>query len=82
MQAAKPGESDVAAASVPTVQLFGLALGGALAGLIADLAGYANGLTVQATYAAAHWLPGVFVLVTTAAAIAGARMINESAGDG
>jgi MFS family permease len=79
MQAAKPGESDVAAASVPTVQLFGLALGGALAGLIADLAGYANGLTAQATHRASYWVPGVFVLVTTAAAVAGARMINESA---
>jgi MFS family permease len=79
MRAAKPGESELAAASLPTVQLFGLALGGAIAGLIADLAGYANGLTAQATHTAAYFVPGAFVVMTVAATIAGARMIREPA---
>jgi MFS family permease len=79
MQAAKPGEGDLAASSIPTVQLFGFALGGAVAGLIADLAGYSNGLTLQATHTAARFLPSTFAIATIAAAIAGGRMISASA---
>jgi MFS family permease len=75
MNAAKPGESDVAASSVATVQLFGLAFGGAVAGLIANIAGFSKGLTLQATHTAAFWVPASFVVVTMAASAAGSRLV-------
>jgi MFS family permease len=75
MKAAKPGESDVAASSVATVQLYGLAFGGSVAGLIANVVGYSAGLTAQATRAAAFWVPVCFVAVSLAAALAGARIL-------
>ena len=78
MKAAKPGDSDVAASSVATVQLFGLAFGGSVAGLIANIVGYSAGLTAQATRVAAFWVPVSFVAVTLAAAGAGAWMVAEA----
>jgi MFS family permease len=75
MRAAKPGESDITASAVPTVQLFGLGFGGAVAGLVANIAGYASGLNDAASRAAAFWVPASFVLITIAAAAAGLRMV-------
>lgn len=75
MKYAKPTESDLAASSVATVQLFGLAFGGALAGLIANMAGLRDGLTLVATHSAAFWVPASFVPVTLAASVAGLRMV-------
>jgi MFS family permease len=75
MKAAKPAQSDLAASAVATVQLFGLGFGGSVAGLIGNLAGYSGGLSSQATRAAAFWVPASFVVVTAAAAFAGARMV-------
>jgi hypothetical protein len=76
MRAAKPGEHDIAASAVPTVQLFGLGLGGAVAGLVANIAGYAGGLNEAASRSAAFWVPASFVLITVAAAAAGLRMLD------
>jgi MFS family permease len=74
MVAAREGEEDVAASAIATVQLFGLAFGAAVAGLIANLVGYAGGLSMVATRAAAFWVPISFVGVTIAAAVAGVRV--------
>jgi MFS family permease len=75
MRAASADEADIAASSVATVQLYGFALGGAIAGLIANIVGYSAGLTLQATRAAALWVPASFVIATLAAALAGARLV-------
>jgi hypothetical protein len=77
MRAAKPGESDIAASSIPTVQLFGLGFGGSLAGLIANIAGYSGGLNASASRSAAFWVPASFVIVTIAASAAGLRMLRN-----
>lgn len=69
MAAARPGEGDAAAASIASVQMTGLALGGALGGLIANLAGFSAGLDDEAARRAAFWVPAAFVLP---AAVAGA----------
>jgi MFS family permease len=74
MKAARTGESDAAAGAVASVQLFGLALGAALAGLIANLSGLRSDAGPPTVQAAAFWVPVWFVLPTLAAAIAGWRM--------
>ena len=71
MSGARKGEETVAASSVATVQQAGGALGAALAGLIANLAGLSGGLTVADVTAAAFWVPGCFVGVALAATAAG-----------
>lgn len=74
MKSARPGESDSAAGSVASVQLFGLAIGASLSGLIANLAGLNVGEDAQAVRSAAFWVPLWFVPATVAAAFAGWRM--------
>lgn len=76
MAAAKPGEEDIAAAATPTVQLFGLAFGATIAGLIANLVGYSEGLSDPATRAASFWVPIWFVLATLGAAFFGWRLMR------
>jgi hypothetical protein len=68
--AARSGEGDSAASSVATVQLVGLASGAAIAGLFANVAGFSNGLSVTTAGAASGWIPGIFVIPTTIAALA------------
>jgi MFS family permease len=74
MQAATAEEAEVAASSVATVQLYGFAFGGAVAGLIANVVGYSSGLSIEATRTAAFWVPASFVSVTIAAALLAARL--------
>jgi MFS family permease len=74
MKSAKPGEADTAAASVASVQLFGLALGASLAGLIANIAGIGTGADRETVRAAAFWVALASVLPTLVAALAGWRM--------
>lgn len=78
MAAATPEETDITASAVPTVQLFGLAFGGAVAGLIANVVGYSEGLTVDNTRVAAFWVPASFVIVTIGASMAGLRMVSAA----
>jgi hypothetical protein len=75
MKSAPADEADVAASSVATVQLYGFAFGGAVAGFIANLIGYSEGLTREVTRQAAFWVPASFVSVTLLAAVAAARLV-------
>lgn len=63
-QVASVGEQGLAAASITTVQLFATALGAALAGMVANVAGltHPGGITGMAN--AAGWLFGVFALAS------------------
>jgi predicted MFS family arabinose efflux permease len=56
LKAARPGEQDLASASMTTVQLLATATGAALAGLIANLAGLAHPGGVAGASHAALWL--------------------------
>ncbi len=67
MSAAPREEADIAASSVATVQQTGLALGAALAGLVANLSGFATGGDAEAAF----WVPAWFVLAALAAGAAG-----------
>lgn len=71
---ARPGETDLAASSVATVQQTGFALGAAAAGIVANLAGLGAGLRLDALARASVWVPGGFVLVACAALLAGHRL--------
>jgi MFS family permease len=74
MSNAKPGEEAVAAASVPTIQQMGFALGAAAAGFVANLSGIADGLSDAGMASAAFWVPGSFVVFASAACLAALRL--------
>ena len=57
---AQPGDEAVAAASVPTVQQIGFALGAALAGLVANASGLSTTMADDGMVAAAFWVPVSF----------------------
>lgn len=79
MSGARKGEEAAAASSVATVQQAGGALGAALAGLIANLAGLSGGLTMADVTAAAYWVPGCFIAIALAATLAGIRLTRAGA---
>jgi MFS family permease len=76
MSSAKPGEEDVAASSVATVQQTGLALGAALAGLAANAAGFSDGLDAADSARAAIWVSVSLVPGLLAAAAVGLVLRN------
>lgn len=61
-QTAPPDQQDLAAGAITTVQLFATALGAALAGLVANLAGMTNPDAIAGGQKAALWLFGLFTL--------------------
>ncbi|MGC7405905.1 MFS transporter [Pandoraea pneumonica] len=72
MTAARPGEAHLASASITTVQLYAMALGSALAGLVANSAGLADGQYADVQRASV-WLFAVFALAPAAAAVLALR---------
>jgi len=60
LRVASAGEQELAAASITTVQLFATALGAALAGMVANIAGLTDPAGITGTANAAGWLFGVF----------------------
>ena len=74
MSGAKPGERDLAASSVATVQQTGFALGAAAAGIVANVAGLSGGLTESSVASAAFWVPASFVAIAVVAAVVGGRL--------
>jgi MFS family permease len=79
MKTAREGEAEVAASSMATVQLYGFAFGGAIAGLIANLIGYSHGLTLDTTRIVAFWVPASFIGVCLLAALCAARLVTIAA---
>jgi hypothetical protein len=78
MSGAKPGERDLAASSVATVQQTGMALGAGAAGIVANVAGLSGGLTTGNIAHAAFWVPASFVAAALVAAVMGTRLIALS----
>ncbi len=74
LQVAPKEEQALASASITTVQLFATALGAALAGMVANMAGLTNPGGVSGTSAAAVWLFAVFAIAPLAALISAARV--------
>jgi MFS family permease len=74
MGGAKPGEGDLAASAVATVQQTGFALGAAAAGIVASLSGLSHGLSAQGVASAAFWVPASFAPIALIATVTGARL--------
>lgn len=62
LQIAPPGEEDLAASSIMTVELFATAMGAALAGMLANVGGLSSPGGVPGTSGAAQWLFAVFAI--------------------
>ena len=67
--AAPRQDRDLAAALVPTAQSAGYAIGAALAGLIANMSGYAAGLAAHTDNGRAGWIFGTGAAVAAIAAL-------------
>jgi predicted MFS family arabinose efflux permease len=74
MSGAKGGEENIAAASAATVQQAGIALGAAIAGLVANATGLDNGLDPGSVLRASRWVPLALVAAPLAACAIGARL--------
>ncbi|HEV2334274.1 MAG TPA: MFS transporter [Stellaceae bacterium] len=74
MAGAKSGEENIAAGSVATLQQAGTAFGAALAGLVANASGLADGLDPGAVSRASFWVPMAFVAVPLAAVVISLRL--------
>jgi len=74
MSGARKGEEAVAAASVPTVQQMGFALGAALSGLAANAAGFATGLPREAMAEVAFVVPVSLAVSAALGALVALRM--------
>jgi MFS family permease len=66
-------EATIAASAMPTVQQVGLALGGAAAGLVANMAGLAGG-DLAGIAQAAFWVPASFTCAAVVAGVMGVRL--------
>jgi len=73
MSGAKGGEENIAAASAATVQQAGIALGAAIAGLVANASGLDNGLDSGSVLRASLWVPLALVAAPLTAGAIGAR---------
>ncbi len=71
------GEEGMASAAITTVQLYGMAMGAALAGLVANAAGVGTPGGVAGAQSAAVWLFGVFALAPLLAAVLMQRMTQR-----
>lgn len=76
-QVASVGEQDLAAASITTVQLFATALGAALAGMIANVAGLTDPGGIPGTASAASWLFAVFALAPIVGVFTALRVVRR-----
>jgi MFS family permease len=74
MSGAKTGEENIAAASAATVQQAGIALGAAMAGLVANASGLNNGLDPDSVLRAALWVPSALITAPLAASAIGVRL--------
>jgi len=54
-------EKDVASSALPTMKQIGLAFGASAAGIVANTAGFADGVTVETARIAAFWLFAAFL---------------------
>ena len=76
MGGAKAGEETIAASSVPTMQQMGVALGAAVAGLVANASGLSTGTADEGMLRAAFWVPASFVGWAILAFLAGLRLFH------
>ncbi len=74
LSSGRPNEGAVTAAMIPSTQLFAVALGAALSGVIANAAGLGSSASPPAAALAGAWLFGSFVAAPLAALVIGSRL--------
>jgi MFS family permease len=74
LSSARPDEGAMTASMIPSTQLFAVALGAALSGVIANAAGLGRGASTEAAALAGAWLFGGFVAAPLAAFVIGSRL--------
>jgi predicted MFS family arabinose efflux permease len=74
MGGAKGGEENIAAASAATVQQAGIALGAAIAGLVANASGLENSLDPSSVLRSSLWVPLALVAAPLGAVVIGVRL--------
>ncbi len=74
LSSARPDEGALTASMIPSTQLFAVALGAALSGVIANAAGLGGGASTEAAALAGAWLFGSFVAAPLAAFVIGSRL--------
>jgi MFS family permease len=74
---APSGETDIASAAITTVQLYGMAVGAAVAGLLVNVAGLTHPGGTAGAQSAALWLFSTFALAPAAAALLAGRIANR-----
>ncbi|UVJ43132.1 MFS transporter [Pseudomonas sp. LS1212] len=79
LEVAPPQDQDAAASSITTVQLFATAVGAALAGMIANLAGLNDPAGLEGTANAARWLFAAFALAPLLAILTALRAATITA---
>ncbi len=77
MQAARAGEENLTSAAITTVQLYAMAIGAALAGLVANQAGLGEPGGLAGAAQAAAVLLGVFALAPLAAIVLTRRLVRQ-----
>ena len=74
LSSARPDEGALTASMIPSTQLFAVALGAALSGVIANAAGLGGGASPSAAALAGAWLFGGFVAAPLAAFVIGSQL--------
>lgn len=76
MRIAEPGFESLTASSIPTIRSLGIGFGAAIAGLIANVAGLDNGITVDTVAAAARWVYGATILAPALSLVLAIRVVR------
>jgi len=74
LSSGRADESAVTASMIPSTQLFAIALGSAVTGIIANAAGLSRGATPPVAALAGAWLYGGFLVVPLLALVIGSRL--------
>ena len=72
-------DRDIASAAITTTQLFATAIGAALAGMVANLAGLSDPGGIAGTSNAAFWLLAVFSAAPALALVTAGRSVRGAA---
>ena len=75
--AAREAERTVTSSAVPTMQRIGYAVGAALAGIIANTAGFSEGLSGETAEGVAQWLFLAFIPFGVLGCVAALRLMND-----
>jgi len=76
MRIAEAGFESLTASSIPTIRSLGISFGAAIAGLIANTAGLAGGVTVHTVAAAATWVYSATILAPAVSLVLAMRVIR------